>query len=61
LRFADRPTEENLQIATFSPTDSPFELYDLEMDKISFDRGKALYGEMRCPEARSSELFDSTF
>ena len=45
----------------FLANGSPFELYDLEMDKISFDRGKALYGEMGCPEARSSELFDSTF
>jgi len=40
---------------------SPFELYDLEMDKISLERGKALYGEMGCPAAKSSELFSSTF
>jgi hypothetical protein len=40
---------------------SPFELYDVEMDKISLDRGKVLYGEMGCPEAKSSELFDAIF
>ena len=45
----------------FLANGSPFELYDLEMDKISSDRGKALYSEMGCPAARSSEFFDSTF
>jgi len=40
----------------FRPDGTPFELYDLEMDKIGFAQGELFFTEMGCPMDRKGEL-----